>query len=393
MPGHLQSARRPRARPDAAAGAASSSSTSRAPAATATTAPTTWRSTPCCWPARCTGGRCACSGRARTSWPGRRSAPAMAIEIEADLDAGRRDRRLAPRRVEQRPRLAARPRRARPTLLAASQLAEPFERFIAINPPLATGGGAERNAVPLYDFPAWSITSHRLLAMPIRTSALRTLGAFANVFAHRILPGRAGRRARRGPAGLSPAPPRRIRARAPCWRRRPRAPAGAPGASARAPATASASPATRIAAPIARSSPRSKASAEIRVRRLVAAVDVGEVINPDGVANQIEGGAIQATSWTLKEAVRFDRTRITSDSWESYPILRFSRGARRRGRDHRPAAGEAAWRRRGGARPDGGGDRQRRVRCAGRARARPADHARAHHRGDGLKRRCTARRS
>ena len=62
----------------------------------------------------------------------------------------------------------------------------------------------------------------------------------------------------------------------------------------------------------------------IRVRRLVVAVDVGEVINPDGVENQIEGGAIQATSWTLKEAVRFDRTRITSDSWETYPILRFS---------------------------------------------------------------------
>ena len=64
--------------------------------------------------------------------------------------------------------------------------------------------------------------------------------------------------------------------------------------------------------------------ADIRVRRLVLAVDVGEVINPDGVANQIEGGAIQATSWVLKEAVRFDRTRITSDTWETYPILRFS---------------------------------------------------------------------
>jgi CO/xanthine dehydrogenase Mo-binding subunit len=67
-----------------------------------------------------------------------------------------------------------------------------------------------------------------------------------------------------------------------------------------------------------------EASAEIRVRRLVAAVDVGEVINPDGIINQIEGGAIQATSWTLLEAVRFDAERITSDGWETYPILRFS---------------------------------------------------------------------
>ena len=46
---------------------------------------------------------------------------------------------------------------------------------------------------------------------------------------------------------------------------------------------------------------------DIRVKRLTIAVDVGEAINPDGVINQIEGGAIQATSWVLKERVRFDR--------------------------------------------------------------------------------------
>jgi CO/xanthine dehydrogenase Mo-binding subunit len=60
------------------------------------------------------------------------------------------------------------------------------------------------------------------------------------------------------------------------------------------------------------------------VRKLTLAVDVGEAINPDGVVNQIEGGAIQATSWVLKERVRFDRRRITSTSWSDYPILRFS---------------------------------------------------------------------
>jgi CO/xanthine dehydrogenase Mo-binding subunit len=63
---------------------------------------------------------------------------------------------------------------------------------------------------------------------------------------------------------------------------------------------------------------------DIRVKRLTIAVDVGEAINPDGVINQIEGGAIQATSWVLKERVRFDRQRITSTSWTDYPILRFS---------------------------------------------------------------------
>jgi CO/xanthine dehydrogenase Mo-binding subunit len=62
----------------------------------------------------------------------------------------------------------------------------------------------------------------------------------------------------------------------------------------------------------------------VRVRHLTIAADLGEVVNPDGARNQLEGGAIQATSWTLKERVRFDRRHITSQDWESYPILRFS---------------------------------------------------------------------
>jgi CO/xanthine dehydrogenase Mo-binding subunit len=62
----------------------------------------------------------------------------------------------------------------------------------------------------------------------------------------------------------------------------------------------------------------------VRVRRLSIAADIGEVVNPDGARNQLEGGAIQATSWTIKERVRFDRRHVTSRDWETYPILRFS---------------------------------------------------------------------
>jgi CO/xanthine dehydrogenase Mo-binding subunit len=63
---------------------------------------------------------------------------------------------------------------------------------------------------------------------------------------------------------------------------------------------------------------------ELRIRNLWIAVDVGRAVHQDGIVNQIEGGAIQAVSWTLKEAVQFDRTRITSNTWDTYPILRFS---------------------------------------------------------------------
>jgi nicotinate dehydrogenase subunit B len=55
--------------------------------------------------------------------------------------------------------------------------------------------------------------------------------------------------------------------------------------------------------------------------RTFAAADAGQIINPNGLANQIEGGIIQSTSWTLHEEVRFDRGGITSRDWQSYPIL------------------------------------------------------------------------
>ncbi len=61
-----------------------------------------------------------------------------------------------------------------------------------------------------------------------------------------------------------------------------------------------------------------------RVTHAWAAVDVGLVINPDGVINQIEGGIIQAASMTLKEQVTFDRERITSRTWDDYPVMKFS---------------------------------------------------------------------
>ena len=63
---------------------------------------------------------------------------------------------------------------------------------------------------------------------------------------------------------------------------------------------------------------------EVRVTRVWAVSDAGLVINPDGASNQIEGGIIQAASWTLKEAVQFAEGRSRSLSWDEYPILRFS---------------------------------------------------------------------
>ena len=61
----------------------------------------------------------------------------------------------------------------------------------------------------------------------------------------------------------------------------------------------------------------------IRLERCIIAADAGEIVDRAGLAAQLEGGVIQAASWTLHEAVTFDRGGITSRDWDSYPILGF----------------------------------------------------------------------
>jgi nicotinate dehydrogenase subunit B len=246
---------------------------------------------------------------------------AMTVEIEADLDAHGEV-------VDWRHSIwgnghVARPGRAAlPALLAGTEIANPFPRTVATNPPQATGGGADRNSVPLYDFPSWTVECHRLLTMPIRTSALRTLGAQGNVFAIESFLDELAAERGEDPLAfrlrhLSDPRARDViqsAARRANWKPHKQSGVGYGIGFARYKNTGAY---CAVVAEI-------EGAEELRVRRLTIAVDVGEAINPDGVINQIEGGAIQATSWVLKEQVRFDRERITSNTWSSYPILRFS---------------------------------------------------------------------
>jgi CO/xanthine dehydrogenase Mo-binding subunit len=247
---------------------------------------------------------------------------AMAIDLEADLD--RSGDVIAWRHEAWGNGHTSRPGRAKsPALLGAWHLEKPFERQPAIDPPLAGGGGAERNAVPLYEFPGCHVVNHRVLAMPLRTSALRSLGAHANVFAIESFVDEIARAANEDPVAwrlrhLGDPRARAVierAAHAVGWKGRVSKDGVGHGVGFARYKNAGAYCA--VIATI-------EVEEEIRVRRLVIAADVGLVINPDGVANQLEGGAVQSTSWALLEAVRFDASRITSDSWEGYPILRCS---------------------------------------------------------------------
>ena len=188
---------------------------------------------------------------------------------------------------------------------------------------MARGGGAGRNSVPEYDFPAYRAVNHRLLDMPLRTSALRSLGAFLNVFAAESFMDELALAVGRDPVEYRLACLSDPRARAVIGSAVRRSgwddwsPAESAGHGIGFARYKNTSAYCAVVAEV-------EAVSEITVRRLTIAVDAGLVINPDGAANQVEGGAIQATSWALKEQVRFDRYGVTSDTWETYPILRFS---------------------------------------------------------------------
>jgi CO/xanthine dehydrogenase Mo-binding subunit len=70
------------------------------------------------------------------------------------------------------------------------------------------------------------------------------------------------------------------------------------------------------------------ATAEIGVERAVIAADAGQIVDPDGLRSQLEGGLIQAVGAALMEEVGWDAGEITSVDWETYPVLRFSRAPR-----------------------------------------------------------------
>ncbi|HTE96191.1 MAG TPA: molybdopterin cofactor-binding domain-containing protein, partial [Bradyrhizobium sp.] len=213
-------------------------------------------------------------------------------------------------------------RAANPALLAAWHLSKPYERPSAINMPLPAGA-ADRNAIPIYDFPNQRVVNHYVREMPVRTSALRSLGAYANVFAIESFMDELAQAAGMDPIAFRLRHLKDPRGRAVIeaavrraeWSRWKPAEGRGHGIGFARYKNLGA-----YCAAVA----EVEVGHDVRVNRLILAVDVGLVINPDGVINQIEGGAIQSTSWTLKEQVKLGVRGIASLGWEDYPILKFS---------------------------------------------------------------------
>ena len=249
---------------------------------------------------------------------------AMVMKMQARLDAGGQV-------VDWQHETWSHPHSTRPggagsNLLAGWDIANPVPMGAPING-AQPAGAADRNAVPLYVFPNQRIILHYLPEMPLRTSALRTLGAYANVFALESFIDELAVAANADPVEFRLRHMKDPRARAVIEAAAGKAgwQAGRKGDGARGRGIGFAQY-KNLAAYVAvvADVEVDRRTGNVRVVKTVAAVDAGLIINPDGVINQIEGGVIQSTSWSLKESVRYDERRVQTRSWADYPILTFS---------------------------------------------------------------------
>jgi CO/xanthine dehydrogenase Mo-binding subunit len=186
------------------------------------------------------------------------------------------------------------------------------------------GGGATRNALPIYDLPRHRLIHHMLPDVPLRTSSLRGLGAWANVYAIECFVDELAEAA--GEDSLSyrlsmlsdPRAKRVLETVADMsgwFDKRNSDDGSACGIGFARYKNIAAYCAVIVEATVEET---------VRLKRIWCAADAGLVINPDGVRNQIEGAIIQGTSFVLRESVRFENGRVATNSWQDYPILRFS---------------------------------------------------------------------
>jgi nicotinate dehydrogenase subunit B len=211
-------------------------------------------------------------------------------------------------------------------MVGAWYLERPFQRPKS-QPIMANNVGIHRNADPYYSFPHRRIVKHFLPESPLRVSSMRGLGAYGNVFALESFMDELAHVARIDPIEFRLKYLQDERARAVIeaaaekvgWGegRKPLGEGSGRGVAFSRYKNRAAYVAVIVDLHVERS------SGQIGIERAVIAADAGQIVNPDNLSNQLEGGFLQAVSWTLKEQVRFDSDGITTTDWYSYPIHRF----------------------------------------------------------------------
>jgi CO/xanthine dehydrogenase Mo-binding subunit len=193
-------------------------------------------------------------------------------------------------------------------------------------PPTLPGGmrfsGGILNAIPSYDIPVKRVTEHVVQA-PVRTSSLRGLGGPVNTYANECFVDELAELAGEDPVTFRLAQISDPRAIAVVQRTAEMAGWGQRGEAGTGRGLGFAYCRYRDRGAYVAVAAALHVDTEVRLDHLWCVTDCGQVINPDGCINQLEGGIIMAASWTLKEQVRFGGQGIVTTTWDDYPILRF----------------------------------------------------------------------
>jgi nicotinate dehydrogenase subunit B len=202
-------------------------------------------------------------------------------------------------------------------LVSSRYLEEPF----AFNPGARVGGGT-RNSEPYYDIPSANVQDHYVKG-PLRVSALRGLGAYANIFAIESFMEELAEKAEKDPIDFRIQHSTDERSIAVLQKLKELTQNEKAGEGEGIGFGFSRYKNTASYCAVAAKVKVDLDAQKVTPLKMWAVIDAGETINPDGIKNQTEGGLIQAASWTLKEEVLFEDDQITSKDWSGYPILRY----------------------------------------------------------------------
>jgi CO/xanthine dehydrogenase Mo-binding subunit len=214
-------------------------------------------------------------------------------------------------------------------LIPAQMLEKPFVPAPSV-PMVQPEGGGDRNAIPLYSIPNMHIMNNFSPTMPLHTSAMRSLGAHMNVFSIEAIMDELAAASGADPVAFRlkhMQDPRardviQLAARKFGWPRRTRKRNHGVGFAFGKYKNLMAYVAMAIEVSVV------PETGQVVLEHAEVAVDSGQIVNPDGIRNQIEGGVVQAASWTLYEELKFDTSRIRSFDWSTYPVLRYSAAPR-----------------------------------------------------------------
>lgn len=212
-----------------------------------------------------------------------------------------------------------------PALLGSWQTNEPFAISQPVNASEVNGGGADRNSRPIYEIDNIEISLNDIKEMPVRVSALRSLGGHVNVFAIESMMDELALLASIDPIEFRLNHLKNSRAKdvlktikkLSSWSNKSKIKNEGEGRGIGFAQYKNTGAFCAVVAEV-------KLTDHIEVKKLFICADVGSIISEEGVINQLEGGSIQAISFTLFEETQLSKNGVDSNDWSKYTIVGFN---------------------------------------------------------------------